>query len=100
VACTSQLQKWHKKGGGENIVPQPVMEVNMKNTKLDEPSISHYGVKCSLYEACKQPGYDENHEHNFKTELAEIDANMGFAQIMKRLRFWTQNLARALLVHF
>jgi len=27
AACTSQLQKWHKKGSGENIVPQPVMEV-------------------------------------------------------------------------
>ena len=27
LACMSQLQKWHKKGGGENIVPQPVMDV-------------------------------------------------------------------------
>ena len=74
VACTSQLQKWHRKGGGENIVPQPLMEVNVKKTKLDEPSRD--GVKCSLYEARKQPGYDENHE------LAEIDANMGFAQML------------------
>ena len=38
LACTSQLQKWHKKGGGENIFPQPVMEVDVKNTKLDESS--------------------------------------------------------------
>ena len=38
-------------------------------------------MKCSLYEACKQQGY-ENHEHNFKTELAEIDVNMGFAQML------------------
>jgi len=48
MACTSQLQNWHKKGGGENIVPQPVMEVNVKKTKLDEPSTSRDGVKCSL----------------------------------------------------
>ena len=32
LACTSQLQKWNKKVGGENIVPQPVMEVNVKKT--------------------------------------------------------------------
>ena len=82
VACTSQLQKWHKKGGGENIVPQPVMEVNVKKTKLDEPSTSRDGVKCTLYEARKQQEYDENHEHHFKTELAEVDANMGFAQML------------------
>ena len=40
LACTSQLQRWHKKGGGENIVPQPVMEVYVTKTKLDEPSSS------------------------------------------------------------
>ena len=34
LACTSELQKWHNKGGRKNIVPQPVMEVN--KTKLDE----------------------------------------------------------------
>ena len=40
LACTSQLQRWDKKGGGENIVPQPVMEVYVTKTKLDEPSSS------------------------------------------------------------
>ena len=40
LACTSQLQRWHKKGGGENMVPQPVMEVYVTKTKLDEPSSS------------------------------------------------------------
>ena len=40
LACTSQLQRWHKKGGGENIVPQPVMEVYVTKTKLDDPSSS------------------------------------------------------------
>ena len=40
LACTSQLQRWHKKGGGENIVPQSVMEVYVTKTKLDEPSSS------------------------------------------------------------
>jgi len=59
LACTSQLQKWNKKGGGENIVPQPVMEVNVKKkTKLDDSSTSCGAVKCLLFEARKQPEYD------------------------------------------
>ena len=83
LACTSQLQKWNKKGGGENIVPQPVMEVNVKKTKLDDPSTSRGGVKCLLYEARKQPEFDEKSERSFKTELAGIDCNMGFAQMTR-----------------
>lgn len=85
LACTSQLQRWHKKGGGENIVPQPVMEVYVTKTKLDEPSSSRGsgGVKCLLYEARKQPHYDPKNEASFKTELATIDPNMGFAHLSK-----------------
>ena len=29
VACTSTIQRWHQKGGGQNIVPHPVMEVEV-----------------------------------------------------------------------
>jgi len=85
LACTSQLQRWHKKGGGENIVPQPVMEVYVTKTKLDEPSSSRGsgGVKCLLYEARKQPHYEPKNEASFKTELATIDPNMGFAHLSK-----------------
>lgn len=67
LAFTLQLQKWNKKDCGENIVPQPVMEENIKKTKLDDPSTSCGGVKCPLYEAPKQPEYDEKSEHSFKT---------------------------------
>ena len=85
LACTTQLQRWHKKGGGENIVPQPVMEVYVTKTKLDEPSSSRGsgGVKCLLYEARKQPHYDPKNEACFKKELATIDPNMGFAHLSK-----------------
>ena len=85
LACTSQLQRWHKKGGGETIVPQPVMEVYVTKTKLDEPSSSRGsgGVKCLLYEARKQPHYDPKNEASLKTELATIDSNMGFAHLSK-----------------
>ena len=85
LACTSQLQRWHKKGGGENIVPQPVMVVYVTKKKLDEPSSSRGsgGVKCFLYEARNQPHYDPKNESSFKTELATIDPNMGFAHLSK-----------------
>ena len=83
AACTSQLQKWHKKGGGDNIVPQPVMEVIVKKNKLDERSTSHGGVKCLLYEARKEPDYNAVSKHSFKTEIAKIDVNMGFAQMIQ-----------------
>ena len=53
LPCTSQLQRWHKKGGGENIVPHPVMEIAIKKTKLDKGGSSgaESGVECLLYEA-------------------------------------------------
>ena len=36
-ACTSRLQTWHRKGRGDTIVPQPVMDVIVKKkTKLSE----------------------------------------------------------------
>ena len=33
---TSHLQKWHKKGRGDKISIQPVMEVTISKTKRDE----------------------------------------------------------------
>ena len=85
LACTSQLQRWHKKVGGKNIVPQPVMEVYVTKTKLDDPSSSKgsRGLKCLFYETRKQPHYDPKNEAAFKTELATIDPNMGFAHLSK-----------------
>ena len=83
LPCTSQLQRWYKKGGGENIIPQPVMEVAVKKTKLDERSSSgaKSGVKCLLYEARQKPQYDPVKENLFKTEISKIDSNMGFTQM-------------------
>lgn len=85
LACTSQLQQWNKKGGGTNIVPQPVMEVVIKKTKLEEPSTSRgsSGVKCLLYEARKQPNHDADMENMFLSELEKLDPNLGFAHINK-----------------
>ena len=50
LACTSQLQQWHKKGGGKNIAPQPVMEVEVTKTK-DEEFRLRSGIKSLVYDA-------------------------------------------------
>ena len=36
LGCTSQLQRWHTKGRGDNIHPQPLMEITVSKTTLDE----------------------------------------------------------------
>ena len=87
VACTSKLQKWHKKGGGENIHPEPLMDVVVKKTKVEESSNKTrggQGVKCLLYDARKTPQYDCTNEHELKSELAKIDSNLGFSQILSQ----------------
>ena len=79
----------NKKGGGENTVHQPVMEVNVKKkTKLM--------IQSQHVVAQRQPEYDE------KSELAGIDCNMGFAQITWEhthcLNLPTLNLASVLFL--
>lgn len=40
TTCTSSLQVWHKKGRGDKIRPQPIMEVMVKKSKLDDSTTS------------------------------------------------------------
>ena len=50
-SCTSSLQQWHRKGRGDSINPQPVMEVLVTKTSLDQdqPSKSRApGVKVPI----------------------------------------------------
>ena len=64
LACTSQLQKWHKKGRGDKISSQLVMEVTISKTKLDETK-SREGVKCLFYDARINPQHDVEAEMKF-----------------------------------
>ena len=48
------LQKWHKKGRGDKISIQPVMEVTISKTKRDETKTQEE-VKCVLYDARSTP---------------------------------------------
>ena len=46
---TSTLQQWHRKGRGDCINPQPVMEVLVTKISLEldkQPSSRDTGVKC------------------------------------------------------
>ena len=70
LACTSQLQQGHKKGGGKNIVPQPVMEVELSKTKDEEFRLCS-GIKSLVYDA----------KQKLKEQLIQIDPNMGLSQI-------------------
>lgn len=78
--CTLQLQQWHKKGGGANIAPQPVMEVQVNKIK-DDDGTSRSGLKCLLYEARMKTVHDKNAEQVLKNTLKNIDPNMGLSQM-------------------
>ena len=82
LACTSQLQKWHKKGRGDKISAQPVMEVTVTKTKLDEARCRE-GVKCLIYDARCNPEHDFQAEMNLKKALEKINPQMGLS-IMAR----------------
>ena len=78
LACTSQLQRWHKTGRGDKISAEPVMEVAVLKTKLHETR-SREGVKCLLYEARADRKHDFLAEVKLKKTLQEINPGMGLA---------------------
>lgn len=78
LACTLQLQRWHAKGRGDNIHPQPVMEVTVSKTKLDETK-TREGVKSLLYEARMKPSHDLQAEVDLKKTLQGINPQFGLS---------------------
>lgn len=82
-ACTSTLQMWNHKGRADTIRPQPVMEVSVKKTKLDDnvKSSREPGVKCILYEARNKITTKRNSEMVLKEKLKKINPTMALAQI-------------------
>ena len=53
LACTSTLQTWHKRGRGDSIHPQPVMDLVVTKIKHDDEQ-SGKAISCQLYEARKK----------------------------------------------
>ena len=71
----SSLQTLHRRGRGDFMQPQPVMEINVKKPKLDfdtltssavESSGNESGVQCNVYEAGANLGTQENDESNLE----------------------------------
>ena len=78
VACTSQLQKWHKKGRGDTITAEQIMEIAVSKTKLDEIK-SGDGVKCLLYDARCNPKNDVEAEIKFKNALKDLNPGISLS---------------------
>ena len=90
-ACTSSLQTWHRRGRGDSIQSQPVMEINVKKPKLDfdtpsssisESSHKESCVQCNLYEARANLRTQKNDELNLKQALKQLSPLTALAQIM------------------
>ena len=80
LACTSKLQSWHKKGRGDSIHPQPVMDLVVSKIKPDDEK-SDKAVACQLYEARKITKHDILEEESFKKAIAAINPKMGIATL-------------------
>ena len=83
-ACTSRLQTWHRKGRGDTIVPQPVMDVIVKKTKLSDTEKQREGINCPFYEARNNVTVLEAEERTFKETLRKINPKMGLANVSCR----------------
>ena len=81
-ACTSKLQTWHKKGRGETIYPQPVIDVVVSKTKLEDTKRGNEGIHSLLYEARNNTMYNSAEEQKFKQAIRDINPQMGLAQIV------------------
>lgn len=80
MAWKSTLQKWHKRGREDTIVPQPVMDIIVKKTKLDDAE-HEASLTCSLYEARRNPQLNVSEVDAFKQALRSINPKMGLAQL-------------------
>ena len=81
LACTSKLHTWHKKGRGDSIHPQPVMDVVATKIRTDDENSSKV-IKCHLYEARRKPKYNTEEVQKFKNSIASINPRMGIATLV------------------
>ena len=81
-ACTWKLQTWDQKGRGETIYPQPVVDVVVSKTKLENSKRGKEGIHSLLYEARNNVMYNSAEEQKFKQAIRDINPQMGLAQIV------------------
>ena len=73
--CTSKLQTWHQKGRGETIYPQPLMDVVVSKTKLEDTKRGNEGIHSLLYETRNNVVYRSTEEQNFKEAVRYKPSN-------------------------
>lgn len=82
-ASTSKLQTWHPKGRCETIYPQPVMDVVVSKTKLEDTKRGNEGIHCLLYEARNNAMYNNAVEKKFKQAIRDLNPQMGLGQVVE-----------------
>ena len=75
-SCGTDLQE------GKKIKSQPVMELNVKRSKLDSDYNPDSGVRCLLYEARKNLSTQTSDEVMLKDKLQKINPNFALSEIM------------------
>ena len=80
LACTSKLQSWHRRGRGDSIHSQHVMDVIVTKVKPDDKSAK--GIRCQLYEARKITQHNIEEEEKFTTAITSINPKMGIATLL------------------
>ena len=83
-ACTSRLQTWYRKGRGDTIVAQPVMDIIVKKTKLSDSEKQGEGINCLLDEARNNVTVQQAEERTFKDTLRKVNPKMGLANVSSR----------------
>lgn len=63
--CTSQLRQWHKNDGEKHTAWQPVTEIDVNKTKVNE---SRSGINNLLYAATRNTYHSESAEQEFKNQ--------------------------------
>lgn len=69
-ACTSRLQTWHRKGRGDAIEAQPVMDIIVKR-KMSASEKQEEGINCLLYEARNNVTLQQAEQRTFKDIFKE-----------------------------
>ncbi|PFX34808.1 hypothetical protein AWC38_SpisGene320 [Stylophora pistillata] len=101
AACTSELQKWHKKGGGSNIMPEPIMNVVVSKTKLEDiENPKRDGITSRLYESRVNVICDLEREAQMKQNLNGLPPGMGFSQMSFDTTICTTKLVESKYGHF
>lgn len=67
------LQSWHQKGRGETIYPQPITDVVISKTKLNDTKGRNEGIHSFLYEARNNVACRSTEEQKLKRAIRDMN---------------------------